>query len=74
MELLEIEPELRRHAEPMPKTQGHIRSDRTGSVQDSGNPIGRDAKVACQRRSGQSKLPKFFTEVNARMDGFTSHD
>jgi hypothetical protein len=60
---LQVEPELRAHAEEVPKTQGSVSRNCTLAVQDAGNAVGRHIQFARQLSGAHAEFIQFFSEL-----------
>src|ERR1700704_2067679 len=66
---LEIEPELRTGAEPVPKAKSGVASDRALALDDLGDAVRRHLDLSRQLRRRHRDLRKFFGEDFPGMDG-----
>jgi hypothetical protein len=73
VKLLQIHPELRTGAKPMPKTQRCIGGDTALAVDDAGDPVHRHVDLPRKLRRADAKLAQFFRQMFAGVDGRTGH-
>src|SRR5258708_5573820 len=74
VELLQVHPELRTGAEPMPKTQRRVGGDSALAMNDARDAIYGHIDLARQFRSADAKLAQFFGKMFAGVNGGTRHD
>lgn len=64
VELLQIHPELRRRAEPMPETQRRIGGDPAVTMNDTGNPVHGHVDLTRKFRCADAELAQFFARCS----------
>jgi hypothetical protein len=74
IKLLQIHPELRAGAKPMPETQRRIGGNTALAMDDAGDPVHRHLDLPRKLRRTDANLAQFFRQMFAGVDRCTRHN